>query len=104
MISAWHGHAPHPNLPVVLPLLLEHAGFRAVHQRPLTILNRHFHADTFSYWVAQLIAAYATANGGISPDDASRWMDSLTAADEHRCYFFSSVPVLTTAALTAHPI
>jgi ubiquinone/menaquinone biosynthesis C-methylase UbiE len=103
MVSAWHGHAPHPNLPVVLPLLLEHAGFTAVHQRPLTILNRHFHADTFSYWAARLIAAYATANGGISPDDASRWMDSLTAADEHRCYFFSSVPVLTTATLTAHP-
>ncbi|HZD15440.1 MAG TPA: methyltransferase domain-containing protein [Pseudonocardiaceae bacterium] len=70
MVSVWHGHAPHPNLPVVLPLLLEHAGFTAVHQRPLTILNRHFHADTFSYWAARLIAAYATANGGISPDDA----------------------------------
>jgi arsenite methyltransferase len=97
LLSAWDGHAPHPNLPVVLPLLLERAGFSAVHQRPLTVLNRHFHPDSFSYWAARLIAAFAHTNGDVSQDDVSRWLASLAAADTNRRYFFSSVPVLTTA-------
>lgn len=98
LLSAWDGHAPHPNLPVVLPLLLERAGFSAVHQRPLTILNRHFHPDSFSYWAARLIAAFARTNSDVSQDDVSRWLDSLAAADTDRHYMFSVVPVLTTAS------
>lgn len=97
LLSAWDGHAPHPNLPVVLPLLLERAGFSAVHQRPLPILNRHFHPDSFSYWAAHLIAAFARTNGDVSQDEISRWLDSLAAANTDKRYFFSSVPVLTTA-------
>jgi hypothetical protein len=45
-LSIWRRHAPHPNLPIALPSLLNAAGFGAVRQNPITIANRHFHPNT----------------------------------------------------------
>ena len=61
VLSAWDSHAPHPNLPVALPTLLGAAGFGAVRQEPVTIVNRHFHPNTFSYGAARLMAALRSA-------------------------------------------
>jgi arsenite methyltransferase len=96
VLAAWEGHAPHPNLPVALPALLRAAGFGAVRQEPVTIVNRHFHPNTFSHGAARLMAAFACSTGDLD-DSAEAWIVSLERADRAGDFFVSSVPMLTTA-------
>jgi SAM-dependent methyltransferase len=101
VLSAWQRHAPHPNLPVDLPNRLPAAGFDAVRQRPVTIVNRHCHPNTFSYGAARLMAAFARGIGEIEPAEAESWFVSLEQADARGEFFVSSVPVLTAATRIA---
>ena len=95
--AAWRKHAPHPNLPAELRPLLATAGFRMVHQSPVTIINNAYHEDTFAYWAAQLILAFATGHSLISPEDADDWIQALQDSQGAGTFFFSSTPVLTVA-------
>ena len=61
VLTAWEQHTSYPNLPVELPRRLHAAGFGATTQQPLTIVNRRFHPNSFSWWAAQLMGAYASA-------------------------------------------
>ncbi len=97
ILSAWDAHAAHPNLPVTLPVVLRACGFDAVHQTPVTIMNPRFHPNTFSYGAARLMAAFARSTDALDEADVAAWLDSLANADADGTYFFSSVPVLTTA-------
>lgn len=97
VIEAWDGHAPHPNLPVTLPGLLARHGFIAVSQRPVTIMNRHFHPNTFAWGAAHLMAAFAHGVGALSDDERDEWLTSLRDAEAAGVHFLSSVPVLTVA-------
>jgi ubiquinone/menaquinone biosynthesis C-methylase UbiE len=97
ILAAWQRHAPHPNLPVALPALLEAAGFSAVSQRPLTIVNRHIQPSTFAHGAARLMAAFALAQGDVERAAADAWLASLERADAEGRHFLSVVPVLTTA-------
>jgi SAM-dependent methyltransferase len=97
ILSAWHEHAPHPNLPVGLPRRLRSAGFDAVKQRPVAIVNRHCHPGTFSHGIARLMAAFACDLGAVERDAAGSWLAGLERADADGEFFVSSVPVLTTA-------
>jgi len=101
VLSIWERHAPHTNLPIVLPALLRSAGFGGVHQGALTVVNRHFHPGTFSYGIARLMAAFAMANEELSQHDVEMWLDSLKRAESNDRFFLSSVPVLTTATRIA---
>jgi arsenite methyltransferase len=100
IVSAWERHAPHPNLPVGLPALLAAAGFSAVSQRPLTIVNRHVHPSTFAHGVARLMAAFAVAQQEVDREAANAWLASLARADAEGRHFVSVVPILTTATRT----
>ena len=96
MIARWDGHAPHPNLPARLSPLLVAAGFRAVRQIPVPIVNASLHENSFGYWAARMMAAYAISTG--LPEERARdWLDQLAKADAADEFFFSSVPILTTA-------
>jgi arsenite methyltransferase len=95
--AAWREHAPFPNLAAELRPLTQEAGFRMVHQAPVTIINNAYHEDAFAYWAARLIVAFATARNLISPIDADDWMRALQEAQDSGRFFFSSTPVLTMA-------
>jgi SAM-dependent methyltransferase len=97
IVATWDEHAPHPNLPVALPSLLETSGFGGVRQAPVTIINRHFDPNTFGYGAARLMAAFALTRADVSSLDVEAWFSSLEEADAEGRYFLSSVPVLTTA-------
>jgi arsenite methyltransferase len=97
VLRAWAGHAPHPNLPVTLPSRLDASGFGAVSQRPVTIVNRRFHPNTFAWSAAQLIAAFVHGTGAVSDNDLDAWQQGLRNADATGTHFLSSVPVLTIA-------
>ncbi|MEX0956412.1 MAG: methyltransferase domain-containing protein [Rhizobiaceae bacterium] len=95
--AAWREHAPHPNLAAELRPLLNEAGFRMVHQSPVTLLNNTYHEDACAYWAAELILAFAKGRGLVSAADAERWRSALQEAQASGTFFFSTTPVLTMA-------
>jgi ubiquinone/menaquinone biosynthesis C-methylase UbiE len=94
--AAWDGHASWPNLPARLPPLLARAGFANIRWVPVPIVNPTLHENTFAYWIARLMAAYAVGRG-VAEERARAWLAALDAAEEEGEFFFSSVPILTTA-------
>ena len=97
VLSVWEHHAPHPNLPVALPSLLRGHGYGGVTQRPVTILNRRFCPNSFSWGAARLMAAFARSRGALTAAELDQWLASLADADATGAHFLSSVPVLTVA-------
>ena len=97
MQEAWRHHAPHQNLPAEMRPLLADAGFQMVRQAPVTVINNAYHEDSFSYWLAQLMVAFAVGRGLVSQMDADAWLKALQEAEGRGRFFFSSTPVLTMA-------
>ena len=94
--GVWDGHAPWPNLPARLPPMLARAGFGNIRTLPVPIVNPDLHENTFAWWIARLMAAYAVDNG-VCATRAEEWLAALDAAEVAGEFFFSSVPILTTA-------
>ena len=97
IIATWDRHAPHPNLPVVLPNHLSRAGFTSVLQTPLPLANRSFNRSTFGFGIANLMAAFAVAAGAIDDQSAHSWLSSLDEASRRGDLFISVMPMMTTA-------
>ena len=100
VLSAWDAHAVLPNLPVILPGDLLGAGFGNVHQSGAPVINSAYHPNTFSYWLAKLIVPFVVGKGLIPEHDGNRWLGSLEEAQADGTYFFSSVPIITSATRT----
>ena len=94
--QVWDGHAAWPNLPARLPPMLARAGFGKIRTLPVPVVNPDLHENTFAYWIARLMAAYAV-DRGVPAARAEAWLAALDAADAEGEFFFSSVPILTTA-------
>ena len=94
--GAWAGHAAWPNLPARLPPMLARTRFANIRWVPVPIVNPTLHDNAFAYWIARLMAAYAVEQG-VSRDRARAWIAALDSAEEQGEFFFSSVPILTTA-------
>lgn len=94
--GAWDAHAAFPNLPARLGPMLQEAGFGAIRQLPVPIVNPDLHEGTFAYWLARLMVAFAEGNG-MAPDRGAAWLEALEAAEASGEFFFSSVPILTMA-------
>lgn len=97
--TAWESHADHPNLPARLAPMLQRAGFVAIRQLPVPIVNPEFDNGSYAYWLAQLMAGYAIEHG-VAETVAADWLAALQAAEDKGEFFFSSVPILTTAVRT----
>ena len=76
--------------------MLKKLGFGNIRTLPVPIVNPGLHENTFAWWVARLMAAYAVDNG-VAQDRAEAWLAALEAAETEDEFFFSSVPILTTA-------
>jgi arsenite methyltransferase len=87
--AAWDEHLPDPYLPRSLAPRLRAAGFDVTEIRIVPILNTAYDATTFSYNIAQLIAAFVPGRGGISEDEASEWLDDFADLQQQGRYFFS---------------
>jgi SAM-dependent methyltransferase len=94
--EVWDSHAPWPNLPARLPPMLARAGFGAIRTLPVPIVNPDLHENTFAWWIARLMAAHAVAEG-VAEARADQWLAGLDEAEGQGEFFFSSVPILTTA-------
>lgn len=94
--QTWDSHAPWPNLPAKLGPMLRRARFAGVRQLPVPIVNPNLDEGTFAWWVARLMAAYAVEQG-VAEAQADAWITALETAEEEGEFFFSSVPILTSA-------
>lgn len=95
--GAWDSHAHAPNLPARIGPMLQEAGFTAIRQLPVPIVNPDLHEGAFATWQARLMVAYAVQQG-VAPERGAAWLAALEAADARGEFFFSSVPILTTAS------
>jgi len=97
ILDGWRKHAPFPNLPAVLRPRLVAAGFAVVRQSPVSILNTTYDTDTYSYWLARLVAAFVVERQLVAAETAAAWLDDLTDAVERDEYMFCSMAVVTCA-------
>ena len=96
MLETWRAHCHHQMLPLELPRRMAAAGFGGITRRPISFLNGALHENTYAFWAAKIVAAYAAARG-VREADGQRWLDQLVEADREGRFGFVSVPVLTTA-------
>ncbi|MGF1501736.1 MAG: methyltransferase domain-containing protein [Paracoccaceae bacterium] len=94
--ALWDGHAAHPNLPARLAPLLSRAGFAAIRQLPVPVVNAEYGPHGFAYWLARLMTAQARAEG-LPAREAEAWIAALDSSDAAGEFFFSMVPILTEA-------
>ena len=97
IVAAWDRHAPHPNLPVGLPGLFRDAGYSAVTQTPLPLVNRTFNRATWAFGIARLMAAFASSTDDLDDAASARWLSSLDDAAGRDELFVSAMPIMTVA-------
>ena len=94
--ARWDSHAPHPNLPARLPALLAWHGFADIRQMPVPVVDPTLDPESFAWWIARLMAAHGVAEG-LPEARARAWIAALEDAETAGDFFFSMVPILTTA-------
>jgi len=97
VLDGWSKHAPFPNLPAVLRPRLARASFAQPRQAAASILNTAYDTDTYSYWLARLIAAFVVDDRHVPSDTADAWLGDLAAAHAAGEYMFCSTAVVTCA-------
>ncbi|MEM6489682.1 MAG: methyltransferase [Pseudomonadota bacterium] len=89
--AAWRAAMPWPNLPAKLGPMMLRAGFGALRQVPVPVVNTTLSEDLLAPWMARLQAVEA------GPEAGGAWLAALAAADANGEAFYSSVPILTAA-------
>jgi ubiquinone/menaquinone biosynthesis C-methylase UbiE len=95
MLAAWTAHAPHPDLPAILKKYLQTQGYAGVNQAPIAMLNSSYDPSAFSYWLAQIIATFASDPQFGIREQAQDWLMDLAQSDARNEYFFCLVGVVT---------
>ena len=97
VLAAFTAHAPLPDLPAILPARLRTVGLTSIRQTPVPILNASYHANAFSYWLAQMIYSFVRGRQAVTSDDADAWLREFEELEQRGAYFFSSTPIVTEA-------
>jgi hypothetical protein len=100
VLSAWAAHALYPNLPAILVDRARRAGLRPPRQSPAPILNLSYSQNSFGYFAARLIAAYAVGQRAVTAEDAEAWMREFESLERRGAYFLCFTPVMTEAMRT----
>jgi hypothetical protein len=81
----------------VLRPRLAGANFAQIRQTPISILNTTYDTETYSYWLARLIAAFVINGQLVAAETADAWLNDLAKAHEADEYMFCSMAVVTCA-------
>ena len=65
----------------------------------VSVLNTTYDTQTYSYWLARLIAAFVVERHLVTESTARLWLDDLAEAYAHDSYMFRSMAVVTWALL-----
>jgi hypothetical protein len=94
-------HAHYPDLPAILVARLQQVGMQPLRQTPVPVLNMSYHANSFSYWLAQIIRLFVVGRQAVTEAEAEAWLKEFEALEHQGAYFFRSMPVLTEAVKIA---
>lgn len=97
VLAAWGDHASYPNLPAGLMARLTDAGLNPLGQTVLPVLNASYNENSFSYWLAKMIAAYAAGRQSVTTETAHSWNSEFDGLEKRGEYFFCSTTVITEA-------
>lgn len=89
VMAAWDEHFVHAGLPRVLGARLREAGFTVTQRGVIPMFNPEYHANTYSYGMIQLIAAFAAGRQGVSREEAEAWAAEFEQLGARGEYFFS---------------
>ena len=89
ILAAWDEHCADFHLPPKLSLKLLHAGFRIGRRDVVPIFNPEFDANTYSYGLITLIAAFTPGRQGVTREEAEAWAEDLRRLGAGGLYFFS---------------
>jgi hypothetical protein len=64
----------------------------------VSILNSSYGPAIFSYWLAQVVAAFAAQREPVMAADAEQWLHDFAEMDESNEYLFCSLAVVSSAA------
>lgn len=103
ILAAWNEHCTDFHLPPKLSSLLARAGF-LIQRRDVTLLfNPEYDANTYSYGLMGLIAAFVPGRLGISQEEVEAWADDLRTLGREGMYFFSLTRYLFLVAKPERP-
>jgi len=79
VLEAFEDHCPRPHLGSELTPILHGAGLQIERVEPYTIVERTLAEDSFSGRLAQAVRDYVTTHGAVTPEEATAWLDDLSA-------------------------
>jgi hypothetical protein len=97
VLAAWAEHALYPDLPAIFAAELRKAGLRPLRQRPVPVLNMSYNENSFSYWLAKMVARFVGGRQTVRKEEADAWLAEFKMLETEGEYFFCSTPVLTEA-------
>jgi SAM-dependent methyltransferase len=97
VLDANRRHPTVPNLPAILASRLRAVGLMPVGQQAVPIVNGSYNENSFSYWLAHILAHYCVEEGVLRAAEAKAWLAEFQALDQEGAYHFSLLPILTTA-------
>jgi ubiquinone/menaquinone biosynthesis C-methylase UbiE len=89
VLRAWEQRFAHPHLPARLPELLRRAGFVVRSVTLIPVVNVEMSEHTYSAGMIDVVARFVTSRGGISEDEAARWVEDVRGQAARGEYFFS---------------
>jgi len=92
----WKAQAPWPNLPARIAPMLAGAGFRGIRQIPVPAVSSSLSESQIGVWMSRLMARFAVEEG-VSEETTRAWLAAIDTADAAGEFFYSSLPILTTA-------
>lgn len=97
VLASWAEHAPYLDLPAILAAELRKTGLQPLRQRPVPVLNMSYNENSFSYWVAKMIARFVAGRKTVTNAEANAWLAEFESLETAGEYFFCSTPILTEA-------
>jgi arsenite methyltransferase len=101
VLTAWAAHTHTPDLPAILGVRLRQVGLEPLRQTPMPLLNRSYHAQSLSYWVARMMRPFVVGRQAVSAEEAEAWLQEFDALEQQGAYFFCLTPILTEAVKVA---
>jgi arsenite methyltransferase len=95
VLAAWAAHTHTPDLPSILGVRLRQAGLEPLRQTPIPVLNRSYHVQRLSYWVARMIRPFVVGRQAVTEEEAEAWLQEFDALEQQGAYFFCLTPILT---------
>lgn len=88
IVGAWKEHCAQQAVPMRLTGAIVAAGLNLSAIRVLPLFNPHYREDSFSFWVAKIIATFVKGRRGVEQSEIDSWLAGLEEIERRGEYFF----------------